>query len=105
MTRAQRQQAREDMYLYALGPLSLRREDLWVITNGELADMIAAHKYKQWVECRERAIHTAVIANMWTKKRITTQDIAGVWKNGRILSKARYLQEWREERKRRREGK
>lgn len=104
MTGAERARARNDLYLYALGPLSLRHEDLWEITNGQLADMIDAHKYKQWLECREQAIHTAVIANMWTKKRITPQDIAGIWKQGRILSKGQFLEEWKAARRRKKGG-
>ena len=103
-TRAERIQARTELFLYALGPLGLRREDLWYITNGELADMIQAHKYRIWLERREQAIHTAAIMNLWTKRRVSAQDIAGIWKKGRVISKGQMLEEWKEERRKRRGG-
>lgn len=101
MTRAERLRAREDMYLYALGPLGLRREELWAITNGELTDMIAAYQYRVWMERREQAIHTAAVMNVWTKKRVSPQDIAGIWKRGRVLGKTQFIQEWKDERRKR----
>ncbi len=96
--------AREEMYLYALGPLGLRREELWTVTNGELMDMIAARQYGVWLDRREQAIHTAAIMNMWAKRRISPQDIAGIWKRGRVLGKTQFIQEWKEERRKRREA-
>ena len=101
ITRAERLRAREDMYLYALGPLGLRREELWTVTNGELIDMIAAYQYRVWLERREQAIHTASIINLWVKRRVSPQDIAGIWKRGRVLGKAQFIEEWKEERRKR----
>ena len=88
------------MYLYALGPLGFRREDLWDVTNGELLDMVSAYQYRVWLERREQAIHTASIMNVWTKRRVSPQDIAGIWKQGRILSKGQFLEEWKAARRR-----
>lgn len=96
--------AREEMYLYALGPLGLRREELWTVTNGELMDMIEARQYRVWLDRREQAIHTAAIMNLWSKRRISPQDIAGIWKRGRVLGKTQFIQEWKEERRKRREA-
>ena len=104
MTRAERLRAREDMYLYALGPLGLRREELWTVTNGELMDMIAAYQSRVWLERREQAIHTASIINLWVKRRVSPQDIAGIWKRGRVLDKESFIAEWKEERRKRREA-
>lgn len=104
ITRAERLRAREEMYLYALGPLGLRREELWTVTNGELMDMIEARQYRVWLDRREQAIHTAAIMNMWAKRRISPQDIAGIWKRGRVLGKTQFIQEWKEERRKRREA-
>ena len=101
MTRAERVRARNELYLYALGPLGLRHEELWDVTNGELMDMIEARQYRVWLERREQAIHTAAIMNMWSKRRVSPQDIAGIWKDGRVLGKRRFIEEWKEERRRR----
>ena len=66
--------------------------------------MVQAHKYRIWLERREQAIHTAAIMNMWTKRRVSAQDIAGIWKKGRVISKGQMLEEWKEERRKRRGG-
>ena len=95
MTRAERQEARNSLYLLALGPLKLRISELWTITNGELSDMIAGYRYRIFCERQEQAIHTTAILNMWSKTKISVQDFTGLWKNGRILSKEEFLHEWK----------
>ena len=78
---------REKLYLFALGPLSLYREDLWEITNGELSDMIVAHEYRKFLQNQEQAIHTTAIINMFAKRPVSVQDLIGVWYENRVWSK------------------
>jgi len=92
---------RKQLYLTALGLLNLRREDLWTITHGELSDMIEAYRYRRFCERQEQAIHTTALMNMWVKHKISVQDFTGIWKDGRVLSKEQYLEEWKNEYKRR----
>ena len=104
MTGAERLRERGKLYLFALGPLGLRRSELWEITNGELCDMIAGYHYRMYCERQEQAIHTTAILNMWSKRKITVQDFVGIWKNGRVLSKGEFIEEWKKEHQRRKEG-
>lgn len=66
--------------------------------------MIIADKYRRWLDRSEQAVHTAAMMNMWAKRRVTAQDIAGVWKHGRILSKKQMIEEWKEARRKRKGG-
>lgn len=93
------------MYLFAFGLLELRRQDLWEITNGELCDMIAAYHYKKFCERQEQAQHTTALLNMWSKNKISVQDFTGIYKDGRILSKEEFFEEWKNEYKQRKEAK
>ncbi len=105
MSRAERLKARRQMYLIALGPLNLRREELWTVTNGELADMIEAYRYRQFCAKQEQAQHTVSILNAWSKNKITVQDFTGIWRDGRVLSKEEFFEAWKAEHKRRKEAK
>ena len=87
--------------MYAFGLLFLRHENLWEITPGELSDLIAANEYKNFRDRRELAIQTATIVNMFSTRKISVQDLTGIWKNGRILSKEEFLAEWQEEKQKR----
>jgi hypothetical protein len=104
MTEGERKEARDNLYLFALGPLGLSHEDLWQVTNGQLGDLLDAWHYKQYLERRERAYMTSILANMWSKRHITVQDIVGVWHQGEILSKEDFIEKWKERRRRRRAG-
>ena len=103
MTRAERLRVRKEIYFEALGPLKLRIEELWTITNGELFDMLSGYHYRLFCERQEQALHTTAIMNMWSKRKISVQDFTGIWKNGRILSKEKFVEEWKEARMRRKE--
>ena len=74
------------------------------MTNGQLGDLLAAWNYKQYLERRERAYMTSILANMWSKRRISVQDIVGIWHNGEISSKEDFFEKWKEKRRRRKEG-
>lgn len=87
-----------------MGPLGLKHEDLWQITNGELADMVAAHRYKLFEERRERALMTAALINTQVKRPVSVQDLVGIWHKGSIVAKEDFIETWKEERSRRREG-
>lgn len=87
--------------MYAFGLLFLRHEDLWGITPGELSDLIAANEYKIYRDRCELAIQTASIVNMFATRKISVQDLTGIWKNGRILTKQEFLNEWKEEKQKR----
>lgn len=104
ITSSERLKAQQQMYLLAFGPLGLRHEDLWTITNGELADMIEAYRYRLYCERQEQAQHTVAILNAWIKNRISVQDFTGIWKDGRILTKEEFIEEWKTERKLRKEA-
>ena len=84
---------RELLYLNALGLLNLRYSDLWEITNGELCDLILANEYKLFRQRQEQAMHTVAMLNLWSKKKISVQDLAGFWYNGRIYDKNEFLEE------------
>jgi hypothetical protein len=97
---SRRKEARNDLYLFALGPLGLSHEDLWFVTNGELGDLLDAWNYKQYLERRERAHMTCILANMWSKRHISVQDIVGVWDNGGSVSKQEFFEKWKARRRR-----
>lgn len=84
---------RELLYLNALGFLNLRYADLWDITNGELCDLLLANEYRLFRERQEQAMHTAAMLNIWSKNKISVQDLTGFWYNGRIYDKNEFLDE------------
>jgi hypothetical protein len=94
---------RNNAYLFALGPLGLSHEDLWFVTNGQLSDLTEAWEYKQHLERTERAYMTSILVNMWSKRRISAQDIAGVWdrRRGRAVPKEDMVENWKARRRRR----
>ena len=92
------------MYLFALGPLGLSHEDLWTVTNGELGDRMEAHRYKTYLERRERAVMTAALMNIHLKRSVSVQDLVGIWRKGEILTKGEFIEKWKEDRRRRKEG-
>lgn len=92
------------MYLFALGPLRLKREELWTITNGELADMMEAHRYRLYEDRRERAIMTAALMNIHLKRPVSAQDLVGIWRKGSILTKDEFVERWKKERRRGKDG-
>jgi uncharacterized protein (DUF433 family) len=100
MTEDKRKEARNNLYLFALGPLGLSHEDLWQVTNGQLGDLLDAWHYKQYLERRERAYMTSILANLWSKRRITVQDIVGIWHHGQTISKEDFIEKWKENRRR-----
>jgi hypothetical protein len=104
MTEDRRREARNALYLFALGPLGLSHEDLWFVTNGQIGDRIDAWNYKQYLERRERAYMTSILANMWSKRRISVQDIVGIWHDGKTVSKEDFIEDWKEKRRRRKEA-
>ena len=104
ITRSERLKVQKQMYLLAFGPLGLRHEDLWNITNGELSDMIAAYHYRLFCEKQAQAQHTVALLNAWIKNKISVQDFTGIWKDGRILTKEEFIEEWEAERKLRKEA-
>lgn len=83
--------AREKLYLYALGLLNLDHEELWWITNGQLADLIVAHEYRLFRQRQEQAIHTVALFNLWSEKKISIQDLTGVWYKNQVWDKRELL--------------
>ena len=91
--------ARQQTYMYAFGLLFLRHSELWEITPGELNDLIAANEYKIFRDRCELALQTASILNMFSTRKISVQDLTGIWKNGRILTKEEFFTEWKAEKR------
>jgi hypothetical protein len=104
MTESRRKEVRNSLYLFALGPLGLSHEDLWFVTNGQLGDLVVAWNYRQYLERKERAYMTSILANLWSKRRIGVQDIVGIWRNGEVTSKEEFIEKWKAERRRRKGG-
>jgi hypothetical protein len=80
------------MTLLALGPLRLSHDDLWHITWGELDDLIYAWRYSEYLESQKRAQQAAWIMNACgrLKHPVRTNDLAGYWVDGQIMSKNEY---------------
>ena len=76
---------------------------MWFITNGELADMMVAYRYRTFLARQERATMTAALMNVHLKHPVSSQDLVGIWCDGEILSKGEYIEAWKEKRRRRRE--
>jgi hypothetical protein len=74
------------------------------VTNGQLGDLAAAWKYRQYLERREQAYMTSILANTWRKRPISVQDIAGIWANGGVTSKEDFIEKWKAKRRRGKEG-
>ena len=66
--------------------------------------MAAAHRYKLFEERRERALMTAALINVQAKRPVSVQDLVGIWHKGSIVAKEDFIETWKEERSRRREG-
>lgn len=47
---------------------------------------------------------TAAAMNVHVKRPLSAQDLVGIWHKGRILSKGEFIEVWKEERQKRREG-
>lgn len=77
------------MFRYAYGPLRLRPEDLWTVTLGELSDMAEGLRYREYLETRMAAMHASWIINGsgMVRHPVRPDDLAGVWMDGRIVSK------------------
>lgn len=77
------------MFRYAYGPLRLRPEDLWSVTLGELSDMAEGLRYREYLETRKAAMHASWIINGsgMVRHPVRPDDLAGVWMDGRIVSK------------------
>ena len=77
------------MFRYAYGPLRLRPEDLWTVTLGELSDMAEGLRYREYLETRKAAMHASWIINGsgMVRHPVRPDDLAGVWMDGRIVSK------------------
>ncbi|MBQ7195897.1 MAG: hypothetical protein IJS40_00635 [Synergistaceae bacterium] len=69
---------------------------MWQITNGQLCDLILANEYRVFRERQEQAIHTAALFNLWSKTRITPQDLTGVWYKNRVWGKHELLDKYLE---------
>jgi len=66
--------------------------------------MAAAHRYKLFEERRERALMTAALINVQVKRPVSVQDLVGIWHKGAIIAKEDFIETWKEERSRRKEG-
>lgn len=107
MAREQRLARRAEIYRLALGPLALRHEDLWHITNGQLFDMISAWQYKRYLDRQLIAEQTAALINIQipkNKPKIHVQDIIGVWYQGEPMSKQEVLDRWKKRHKNKLKG-
>ena len=65
---------------------------------------MAAHRYKVFEERRERAFMTAALLNVQVKRPVSVQDLVGIWHKGKIIAKEDFVEAWKEERRRRKEG-
>lgn len=93
---------RAEIYRLALGPLGLRHEDLWSITNGQLFDMIAAWQYKRYLDRQMIAEQTAALINIQipkNKPKIHVQDIVGLWYDGRPMDKTEVIRHIKDKRR------
>jgi len=80
------------MMLAALGPLRLSHEDLWLLTWGEVDDLLYAWKYAEYLELQKRAQSAAWIMNATgnLKHPVRVEDLSGYWVDGQVLSKNDY---------------
>ena len=67
----------------------MRPEDLWTVTLGELSDMAEGLRYREYLETRKAAMHASWIINGsgMVRHPVRPDDLAGVWMDGRIVSK------------------
>lgn len=47
---------------------------------------------------------TAALINVQVKRPVSVQDLVGIWHKGRVLAKEDFIETWKEERRRRKEG-
>lgn len=80
------------MFLYLLGPLGLRHKDLWEITPGEASDLVAAHKFTEYLEYRKIGLLGAWMLTPWSKRKFSVDDLVGVWREGKILDKREHYE-------------
>lgn len=70
----------------ALGPLGLRHDDLWHITQGELLDLIKAYNYKTFLDRRERVVYASYVSAFTGGGVNSIDELAGKWVDGRVMT-------------------
>lgn len=74
------------MYLTALGPLQLDINFDLNYTLGEITDLIIAHRYKTYLEQRDKMQVALLLISPHVKELPNLDDITGVWCDNRIVS-------------------
>ena len=76
----------KQLYLSALGPLQLDIHFDLHYTLGEITDLIIAHRYRTYLEQRDRIQVALLIISPHVKNVPNLDDITGVWCDGRVLT-------------------